>query len=68
MQVTKAIKEKAAAVAKQHKLTEIYVNNKGEFFSAENAASISVNGKKEDFARIAVNTVVVNDDKKQDEK
>lgn len=47
----------AAKIAARHSLKEVYVNKSGEFFTNENTASLSVGGKKDDFAKISINTV-----------
>jgi hypothetical protein len=52
MQVTKEQKAKAAEIAKAQKIKAVWVNEKGEFFTAEDLASLSVDGKKEKFAKI----------------
>ena len=63
MQVTKEQKTKAAELAKKHKVSVLWVNKKGEFFTTENSASLSVNGKKDDFAKINITAKVAADDK-----
>jgi hypothetical protein len=54
MNVTKEIKEKAAKIAGEHGLSEMWVNKGGEFFTSENQASLSVKGEKEKYAKIDV--------------
>jgi hypothetical protein len=58
MNVTKEIREKAAKTAKEHGLSEIWMNKGGEFFTSENLASLSVKGKKEEYAQIDVTVKV----------
>ena len=55
MQVTKEHREKAAELAAKNKVNTLYVNKKGEFFTSENLASISVNGKNNNYAKIEIN-------------
>lgn len=55
MEVSKELKEKALSVAKTQKLEAVWVNNKNEIFTSENLASLSVKGKKEDFAKVVAN-------------
>jgi hypothetical protein len=52
MKVSKAIKEKAIEVARANGLRELWVNDKGEFFSNENFASLSVEGNRDRYAEI----------------
>jgi hypothetical protein len=52
MQVTKVMKEKTVEIAKEQKANVLWVNKSGEFFTTENMASLSVKGKKEEYAKI----------------
>jgi hypothetical protein len=52
LQVTSAQKKQAVELAKKHSVKELFMNNNGEFFTAENLAAISVGGKKELYAKI----------------
>jgi hypothetical protein len=52
MQVTKVMKEKAVELGKKVKTNVLYVNKNSEFFTSENAASLSVSGKKDNYAKI----------------
>ncbi len=49
MTVTKEQKEKAQKILGKSKGV-IYVNNKGEFFTTENLAAVSVENKKDNYA------------------
>ncbi|MDC9722370.1 MAG: hypothetical protein PSN34_06305 [Urechidicola sp.] len=75
MKILKEHKESAVKIFEANdSLDSLFVNKKGEFFTNENLASVSVKGVKKDFARIARASVIedAEDDKddfdhKQDE-
>lgn len=53
MKVTKAQKEGAAKIfGSNPSFTEVFVNKNSEYFTNENLASLSVQGKKSQYARI----------------
>jgi hypothetical protein len=58
MQVTKVQKQKAAEIAKAQKITTVWVNASGEFFTTDNLASLSVAGEKDKYAKIDLNAKV----------
>ncbi len=58
LKITSETKKRAEEVAAKNGLSVIYVNEKGEFFSNENFASLSVKGNKEKYAKIEVVAVV----------
>jgi hypothetical protein len=52
MTVTKEQKDKALEIAKKQKLEAVWVNAKGEFFTTENYAMLSVGNKKDKIAKV----------------
>lgn len=50
MKVTDKIRKQAAELAEKHGLTQVWVNEKGEFFSNVSHAANSVGGNKEKYA------------------
>jgi hypothetical protein len=58
MKVSDNLRKKAVEIAEKHSLKEIWVNDKGEFFTTENNAANSVSNVKEKWAKIALETVV----------
>ncbi|MDR0829648.1 MAG: hypothetical protein LBN95_06015 [Prevotellaceae bacterium] len=52
MTATKEQKEKALEIAKKQKINAVWVNEKGEFFTTENYAMLSVGNKKDKVAKI----------------
>lgn len=57
MQVTKEQKKQAIAHAKAHKVKRMWMNDKGEFFTTENYASLSVGGKKDKFTEVNIGDI-----------
>ena len=60
LKITSETKKRAQEVAEKNGLNVVFVNDKGEFFSNENFASLSVKGDKSKYAKIEV--VAVSDD------
>lgn len=60
LKITSEIKNRAQEVAEKNGLNVIFVNDKGEFFSNENFAALSVKSDKSKYAKIEV--VAVGDD------
>lgn len=52
MNITKELREKSQSVIKELDLKEVFVNEKGEFFSQENLAGLSVKGDKKKYEKI----------------
>ena len=50
MNITKKVKEKAKKLFGQNDYKELYVNKKGEFFTNENLAKLSVKDPKKELA------------------
>jgi hypothetical protein len=44
--------EKGKELARQHGVKQLFVNNKDEFFTSHNAASLSVGHDKDKFAEV----------------
>lgn len=65
MKITNEIKKQAAEVAEKNRLNVVFVNERGEFFSSENFAALSVKGDKAKYAKIEVDIV---SDAPEDEK
>jgi 23S rRNA pseudoU1915 N3-methylase RlmH len=53
MNVTKEQKAKALEIAKAQKVKAVWVNEKGEYFTSEDLASLSVKGKKDKYQEIS---------------
>lgn len=60
LKITSETKKRAEDVATKNGLSMIFVNDKGEFFSNENFAALSVKSDKSKYAKIEV--VAVSDD------
>lgn len=56
MEVTKEMKAQAKKVAAAYKISEVWVNDKNEFFTDHNHASMSVSADREKFAKIDVSS------------
>lgn len=65
MKITNEIKKRAQEVAEKSGLSVIFVNDKGEFFSNENFAALSVKSDKSKYAKIKVSAA---SDDSEDEK
>ncbi|WP_418894699.1 hypothetical protein [Limibacterium fermenti] len=57
LKISKETRAKAIQTAKDNGLSSIFVNDKGEFFSNENFARLSVDQKVDRYAKIDVLTV-----------
>lgn len=57
LKITSETKKRAEDVAAKNGLSMIFVNDKGEFFSNENFAALSVKSDKSKYAKIEVVTV-----------
>lgn len=57
LKITSETKKRAEEVAEKNGLNVIFVNDKGEFFSNENFAALSVKSNKSKYAKIEVVTV-----------
>lgn len=62
--ITKEQKEKAIAIGRKHNVEKVFINDKGEFFTVENYARLSVNSDKEKIAIVSV-TALSSSEKKQ---
>lgn len=56
--VTKEQKEKAIELGRKHNVDTMFVNDKGEFFTNENYAKLSVNSDKEKLAKVSITAQV----------
>jgi hypothetical protein len=56
MNISKEKKAEALKIKAAHGYKEIYVNNKGEFFSMENYASMSVDGDRKRYMKVEAGT------------
>lgn len=56
-------KKRAQEVIKNNGLSVVFVNDKGEFFSNENHAALSVGGNKAKYAKIEVGAISDNSEK-----
>ncbi|MEL3904450.1 MAG: hypothetical protein P1P63_04995 [Treponemataceae bacterium] len=65
MKITNEIKKRAQEVAEKNGLNVVFVNDKGEFFSNENFAALSVKSDKQKYAKIEVAAVSDNSDEKK---
>lgn len=54
LKITSETKKRAQEVAEKNGLSVIFVNDKGEFFSNENFAALSVKSDKSKYAKIEV--------------
>lgn len=52
MKITEEIRNKGQELASKMKVNSLYVNDKGEFFTTQNLASLSVDGKKDRYQEI----------------
>lgn len=52
MKVTKKQAEEGAAIAEKLRVNGLFINKKGEYFTSENLAALSVGGKKDQYARL----------------
>lgn len=64
LKITSETKKRAEEVAKKNGLNVIFVNDKGEFFSNENFASLSVKADKSRYAKIEAVVIDFLDDEK----
>ena len=64
LKISVETKKRAQEVAEKNGLSAIYVNDKGEFFSNENFASLSVKADKSRFAKIDAVIIDFLDDEK----
>lgn len=58
MKISEEIKNKGQKFAEQMKVSVLYVNEKGEFFSSENLAQLSVKGDKKKYEKLDFTPVV----------
>lgn len=63
LQITKEQKEKANEIGRKHNVEKVFVNDKGEFFTVENYAKLSVNGDKDKIAVVVVSASTSDDNK-----
>ncbi len=54
LKITDKTRQKGLKIAQKNNLNVVYVNDKGEFFSTENLAALSVKGDKEKYTKIEV--------------
>lgn len=57
MKANKSQIENAATIGKDNDVDIVYVNIKGEFFTNENLASLSVNGVKSKYTKIDISII-----------
>ena len=65
LQVTKEQKQKAIELGRKHNVNSMFVNDKGEFFTNENFAKLSVNGDKEKLATVQVTPEEIKETKEE---
>jgi 23S rRNA pseudoU1915 N3-methylase RlmH len=60
MNVTKEQKAMAIEIAKAQKVKSVWINEKGEYFTSEDLASLSVKGKKDKYQEISTKVAADN--------
>lgn len=63
MKITDLKLKAARELAEKHGYTELYVNDKGEFFTSQNYAAMSVNNDKAKWAKVELIAVVEKEQK-----
>ena len=58
MKISEEIRNKGQELAEQMKVSVLYVNEKGEFFSSENLAQLSVKGDKKKYEKLDFTPIV----------
>ncbi len=61
MKISDKIRKQAAELAEKHNLSNLFVNNKGEFFTEVCHAANSVGGDKKKYAQVPLNISVADE-------
>lgn len=61
MKISDKIRKQAAELAEKHNLSNLFVNNKGEFFTEVCHAANSVGGDKKKYAQVPLNIAVADE-------
>ncbi|NDV93543.1 hypothetical protein D0T84_01250 [Dysgonomonas sp. 521] len=59
--------EKGKSIAKQLKTDTLFINDKGEYFTSENRAQLSVNGDKKKYQKLDYSTSFSNENDEAEE-
>ncbi len=54
MKITESQQKQARELAEKHGCKELYLNDKGEFFTSENYAAMSVSNDKEKYLKLSI--------------